>query len=527
VSTAKLLEALRAVLGDEAVSSDPDTLALVASDLWTTGELPAAVVRPADGAGVAAAVAVAVENDHALIPRGGGLSYTGGYAAPNRQTVCVDLTAMNRVLDIAPADLTLRVQSGATWRDVHEALRPLDLRLPFFGTFSGLAATVGGGLSHGALFFGSARYGSAADQVLGLEVVLADGRRLHTGREAVTASGRPLLRSYGPDLTGLFLHDGGSFGIKTEASFRLIQVPAAEGYASFAFDHLESTATALSSVARAGLVEEVYALDPATTAATATSAGSALRTALALLRRVGTNPGDAAGMLADLVRGGQRPIPPAAWSLHMVAAGHCRRTVSADLAAARRMVMALGGRRVAATIPRVARADLFATLDGVLGAQGERWTALNAKVAHSEVPSLLTGFDAVQSRYREAMDRHGVSITRLASAMGPLAFSFETVFHWRDAWLPLHRAALSPQRRAALAEPAGNPAARALVGELRNATLELFRARGATSNQIGRTYPFLEVLEPATAEILCGLKAQLDPRGLMNPGVLGFGSRRT
>jgi hypothetical protein len=211
----------------------------------------------------------------------------------------------------------------------------------------------------------------------------------------------------------------------------------------------------------------------------------------------------------------------------MVAAGHCRRTVSADLAAARRMVMALGGRPVAATIPRVARADLFATLDGVLGAQGERWTALNAKVAHSEVPSLLTGFDAVQSRYREAMDRHGVSITRLASAMGPLAFSFETVFHWRDAWLPLHRAALSPQRRAALAEPSGNPAARALVGELRNATLELFRARGATSNQIGRTYPFLEVFEPATAEMLCGLKAQLDPRGLMNPGVLGFGSGRT
>jgi hypothetical protein len=106
--------------------------------------------------------------------------------------------------------------------------------------------------------------------------------------------------------------------------------------------------------------------------------------------------------------------------------------------------------------------------------------------------------------------------------MGPLAFSFETVFHWRDAWLPLHRASLSAARRAALVEPPENPGARSLVAQLREDTLDLFRAHGATSNQIGRTYPFLELLEPATADLLRTLKAQLDPRGLMNPGALGL-----
>ncbi|MCL4720627.1 MAG: FAD-binding oxidoreductase, partial [Gammaproteobacteria bacterium] len=220
MSTAALLDQLRTTLGDTAVLTDPGTLALVASDLWSTGALPAAVVRPVDAEGVAAAVRAAAAHDHALLPRGGGLSYTGGYAGPHGRCVCIDLSAMNRVLRVAPEDLTVTVQAGATWRDIHRALAPRGLRLPFFGTFSGAAATVGGGLSHGALFFGSARYGSAADQVLGLEVVLADGSRLRTGREAVPASGQPLLRGYGPDLTGLFLHDGGAFGIKTEASFR-------------------------------------------------------------------------------------------------------------------------------------------------------------------------------------------------------------------------------------------------------------------------------------------------------------------
>lgn len=520
-----LLDDLRTALGEDAVLTDPDTLALMGSDLWSAGALPAAVVRPADAAGVAAAVRAAAAHGHALLPRGGGLSYTGGYSAPGPRCVCVDLSALGRVLRIAPEDLTVTVQAGATWRDVHAALRPHGLRLPFFGTFSGARATVGGGLSHGALFFGSARYGSAADQVLGLEVVLADGRFLHTGREAVTAANAPLLRTYGPDLTGLFLHDGGALGIKTAASFRLIEAPAAEDCASLAFARLGDAAAALSAVARAGLVEDAYVLDPATTGATDVTAATALRSLRSLLRE-SRGPAAAARALVDVARGGQRPIPPGAWSLHLVAAGRRRDTVAADLAAARKLATGHGGRVVAATIPRVTRAEPFGSLDGVLGANGERWTALNAKVTHSEAAALLAGFDALEARHGRALAQHGVAITRLCSAMGPLAFSFEAVFHWRDAWLPLHRVTLSKARRAALVEPPANPAARALVGELRADTLALFRAHGAASNQLGRTYPFLDALEPATAELLRGLKAQLDPRGLMNPGVLGLGPVR-
>ena len=253
MSEAALLEELRTTLGDGSVLTDPDALALAASDLWITGETPVAVVRPTHAAGVATTVRIAANHGHALIPRGGGLSYTAGYAPPHGRTVCVDLRAMNRVIRVAAEDLTVTAEAGATWRDLDEVLRPHGVRLPFFGTFSGAGATAGGGLSHGAVFFGSARYGSAADQVLGLEIALADGRLLRTGREAVTAGWYPPLRGYGPDLTGLFLHDGGAFGVKTAASFRLIEIHAAEGFAAYALDDLPAPAAALSAIARAGI----------------------------------------------------------------------------------------------------------------------------------------------------------------------------------------------------------------------------------------------------------------------------------
>ena len=131
------------------------------------------------------------------------------------------------------------VEAGVTWRQIHEALRPHGLRLPCFGTFSGAAARVGGGLSSGALFFGTARYGTVADSLLGLEVALADGTLLRTGQAAFRGVRKPAYRTYGPDLTGPFVHDCGALGIKTKATFRVIRAPAATGYASYAFADVE------------------------------------------------------------------------------------------------------------------------------------------------------------------------------------------------------------------------------------------------------------------------------------------------
>ena len=517
-----LLDALRGAVGEDAVRTDEAALALAASDLYASGARPIAVVRPADSRGVAAAIEAATRRGCAVLPRGGGLSYTAGYTPPTHEAITLDLGGLNRILAIEPDDLYVTTQAGVTWRQLHEALRPLDLRLPFFGTFSGAGATVGGGLSHGALFFGSARYGSAADNALGLEVALADGTLLRSGLAALARPTKPVLRSFGPDLTGLLTHDGGAFGVKTEATLRLIRAPAHTGYLSFLFTDLPTAAASLSAIARADVAEDIYILDAASVAAATQVSRAEMARSLRSVLRAARGPWQAARALASLARGGTRPLPDAGWTVHVVAAGRSSRAVADDLAIARRLAATLGGTELAPTVPRVARADLFANLNGVLDRDGRRWAALNAKVAHSDARAVIEGFDRLVAPQAAAMARLGVSVTRLCSALGSLAFSFECVFHWSDAWLPLHRAAPDPAWLAGLVEPPPNPAARALVAELRASTVAFFRELGAASNQIGRTYPFIEALQPATATLLRQLKTQLDPKGLMNPGVLGL-----
>jgi len=119
------------------------------------------------------------------------------------------------------------------------------------------------------------------------------------------------------------------------------------------------------------------------------------------------------------------------------------------------------------------------------------------------------------------MREHGVWMSRLMIGISNHAFSYEPVFHWNDAWLPAHRSTLPPGASPP-AEPAPDPAARALVHRLRGELVELFRRHGAASNQIGRTYPFLDSAEPATRRLLELIKSGVDPYGLMNPGVLGM-----
>jgi FAD/FMN-containing dehydrogenase len=161
-------------------------------------------------------------------------------------------------------------------------------------------------------------------------------------------------------------------------------------------------------------------------------------------------------------------------------------------------------------------------LNSVLGPHGDRWAALNAKVAHEDGPKIIAAFDALLEPYRDAMATNRVTLTRLLIGIDTHAFSFEPVFHWYDSWLPVHERIADPGHLAKLKNPAANPQAAALVAQLRADGAKLFAQFGAASNQIGKTYRYLESMKPGTARILKALKAEVDPSGLMNPGTLGF-----
>ncbi|MCE7902861.1 MAG: FAD-binding oxidoreductase, partial [Gammaproteobacteria bacterium PRO9] len=177
--------------------------------------------------------------------------------------------------------------------------------------------------------------------------------------------------------TGLFLHDAGALGIKTKATFRLIEMPRHNEYLSHAFPDAQAAARALSMVARSGAAEEAYVFDAPTTARN--MAGGSLKGDLARLGNIITGQENLlAGLKAGarVVAAGKRVVPEGAWSLHLVCADRTTEAARADLKLCRRLLGEAGGREIPASIPLAVRAAPFDSLNGVLGPDGERWAAV-------------------------------------------------------------------------------------------------------------------------------------------------------
>jgi hypothetical protein len=224
---------------------------------------------------------------------------------------------------------------------------------------------------------------------------------------------------------------------------------------------------------------------------------------------------------AGVVRAGKH-FADQVYSLNLVCASRSRAGLEADMEEARGIAARFAARPLPNSIPMANRANLFPPPNGVLGPRGDRWVALNAKVAHSDAQKLYDAAEAILARRHAEFDAHGVVVSRLLTLMSNHAFSYEPVFNWCDSWLPQHRRAAQPEFLAKFQEPAPNPEARALVAEARQELVALFAACGAASNQIGKTYAYLPSLKPETRTLVTALKRAVDPHGLMNPGALGL-----
>jgi FAD/FMN-containing dehydrogenase len=200
-----MLQQLRTIVGTDHATDDPDACDLATSDLvdWP-GRVPAAlVVRPRTTEETAAVVRLVRSAGMAIIPRGAGLSYTGGFAA-RAAAVVVDTTRMDHI-DVNLADRYAVVRAGASWAKVAAALQPHGMRSAQPSPISGAYSTVGGLAAQGIP--------AGLEGILGLTVVLGDG--------SIVRTGALFYRYGGPDLTGLFLGDCGAFGIKTEVVIRI------------------------------------------------------------------------------------------------------------------------------------------------------------------------------------------------------------------------------------------------------------------------------------------------------------------
>ncbi len=519
---ARLGDALRQAAGAEAVSDDAAVRALHSQDIWARGATCAFVVRPADTAALARVVEAAHAHGRPLAVRGGGMSYTQGYAPQAEGAVLLDLTGMDRVLAIRPDDMTVTVQAGCTWKTLLEALRPHGLRTPFWGPMSGYSSTVGGGLSQLNAVFGSGHHGTSSESVVALTVVLGDGRVLRTGAPG-EPGGQPFYRHYGPDLTGLFCGDCGVFGVKAEVTLRLIRTPPAEGYASFAFGTRDACVAAMAEVARTGAACEMFGFDPYLARARLKRA-SLLADVKTLGAVVGKQGSLAAGLkaAARIALAGRKFVDEDSWSVHLVAEGRSAAAVEADLALARGAALAAGGEEIEATIPRVVRAQPFTPLNNILGPGGERWVPVHGIVQLSSAAVVYAELDAAFAARADAFARAGVETGCMLTTLSTNAFLIEPVFYWPEARTEIHDATLEPGFLAKLKRHDTNPDATAVVAEARRAVIAVFERHGGAHFQIGRTYPYLASRDAPSRELLTALKAVLDPAGGLNPGGLGL-----
>jgi glycolate oxidase len=513
-----LLDQLIAAVGQDAVLTGAAAVPFY-TDVYRRLATPLAVVRPDTVDALRAAVRAAAAAGVAIYPRGGGASYSDGYLPIHGRSIIIDLGRLDRIVEINETDAYVTVEAGVTWASLKAALDPLGLRTPFFGPFSGLAATVGGSVSQNSLSHGSGAHGISAQSVLGLDVVIASGEVVRTGSAARGSA--PFARFYGPDLAGLFTGDCGALGIKARITLPLLKRKAAFGCASFAFASLPDIAGAMRRAAMEGLDDEHFAIDAALSQGQIArqDAGAVIAMARSVLA---TSPSLITGIvqLIRMATAGTRAMRAAAFMLHLIIEGASKTEVNAKLGRIRTLMAP--GHEIPNTVPTVVRGMPFAPLFNTLGPKGERWTPLHGVLAHSKVVPFHDALTALYAARADEMTRLGVWVGSMFETVSSSGFLYEVALYWPGAQTEYHQSAVPADYRSTLPVHGDDAETNAFVETLKSDITALFGDFGATHFQLGKTYPYAEVLAPETLRLVKSIKASLDPQGLMNPGALGL-----
>ena len=511
-----IVENLAQTVGnDHVLTSDADRI-FYAHDVFRAGQLPQAVVQPGTVDELQAIVRLAYDTGTPLIVRGGGASYTDAYAHTRPDGITVDTVRLNRI-EINETNATVTVEPGVTWAALREALLAKGYKTKFWGSYSGLFANVGGGMSMNAVSHGQ---GSAAAAALSFDIITGTGEMIRTG-SAVSGEAAAFSRHYGPDLTGIFTGDCGALGVKARITMALEKAPPAFATASFAFDSFAALHAAFRATALTGVVEEHFGLNEVLQQGQIGKADTAAKAQMAgkIVKQSGLIKG--AAKLAKMAMAGEKAIAAASYAGHFIVEGIDQAEANGRIALVKRLCTAHGS-EIPNSIAEVVRAMPFAPFHNVVGPKGERWLPCHAQLAHDQAVPFHDALMAYFAREAEAMTRHQIVCGGMFMGVGSSSFLYEPAFYWPDAQSPYAARMVDAEHLASLPTYNRNPEAEAEALRIKAGVIDLMHQHGGIHFQIGKVYPFARDHNPAHWALLKALKAELDPKGVLNPGALGL-----
>ena len=238
-----LIHELTNLLGSEKILGKGPECVAYSRDMSIYTAVPDAVVMVEVASDVQKILKFAFQNKIPITPRGAGTSVTGA-VIPVKGGIVLDLSGMNHIKEINLVDQYVVVEPGVVCGRLNAALAPTHYFPPDPGSLE--VATIGGMISTNASGRSALKYGTTADYVLALEVVLATGEIIHPGHRTPKAS-------TGFDLTRLFVSAEGTMGVITEATLRILPRPEAIRTCIAGFPSLEAAAQAAVQILASGM----------------------------------------------------------------------------------------------------------------------------------------------------------------------------------------------------------------------------------------------------------------------------------
>jgi D-lactate dehydrogenase (cytochrome) len=237
-----VIAALRDFLGDRLSTAQAIREQHSRGEDQSTPTLPDAVAFVETTEEVSQILALCHRHEVPVVAFGAGTSLEG-HVNPVRRGISLDLSRMTAILEVNPEDMDCLIEPGVTRQQLNDYLRDQGM---FFPVDPGSVCTIGGMCATRASGTNAVRYGTIRENVLGLEVVLADGRVIQTG-------GRARKGANGYDLTRLFIGSEGTLGVITRVRLRLHGIPEAMSSAVCQFPDLESAVNTTIATMQSGI----------------------------------------------------------------------------------------------------------------------------------------------------------------------------------------------------------------------------------------------------------------------------------